>query len=78
MGGAAASAALAAAGDEAFLSGGLKYTGKGLPPMGLPFSSMLSYGSQQMKVLALGFSKKAGVTKQYAAQYPPDASKFTS
>lgn len=41
--GAAASAALAKAGEVAFLSGGLKYTGNGLPPMGLPFISMCSY-----------------------------------
>ena len=50
-GGAAASAA--GAGDEAFLSGGLKYTGKGFPPIGLPFSSMLSYGNQTVKALVL-------------------------
>lgn len=53
VGGAAASAAPAGAGDEAFLSGGLKYTGKGFPPMGPPFSSMLSYGIQQIKGLSI-------------------------
>jgi len=35
------------------LSGGLKYTGKGFPPMGPPFSSMLSYGIQQIKSLSI-------------------------
>ena len=40
---AAAAPALASAGDVAFLSGGLKYTGNGLPPMGLPLIWMCSY-----------------------------------
>lgn len=58
LGGAAASLALAGAGDEAFLSGGLKYTGKGFPPMGLPFSSMLSYGIQQTQGLSIRMLSK--------------------
>ena len=35
------------------MSGGLKYTGNGFPPIGLPFSSMLSYGNQTVKALVL-------------------------
>lgn len=76
FGGAAVSAA--GTGDAAFLSGGLKYTGKGFPPIGLPFSSMLSYGNQKLKALVLRSGVAVGLKKQSPEKLHVESPRKTS
>ena len=60
-----------AAGSAGFCSGGLKNTGKGDPPIGVPFTSMLSYKSTAGKpqTLSIAILSRGRCKDRYKHQY---------